>query len=149
MKRIILSLAVALFAIGTAVTHAQATNFKINPSVCGVKSVPLRCIPGINVTDLTDGTVGTVGFSYKSPNYPNYNWVTFQNNLDGLGGLAITAQEPDGSYDLAGYDNYGTAVAGRMHFDYATKYSCSSGHPVCATHWWITGGAITITRIDH
>jgi hypothetical protein len=71
-------LAVALFAIGTAVTHAQATNFQINPTFCGVKSVPMRCIPGINVTDLTDGTVGTVGFSYRSPNYPNYNWVTFK-----------------------------------------------------------------------
>jgi hypothetical protein len=174
LPQILATIAAALLAVGTL--NAQTTTMQVNaPYSCGVYSTPTRCY-GLPVT-VTAGTqvtgpTGSINLSYYASGYkagsavgygvrtvPDYGYVTFNGNFQGLAGTsnppypynaAITAVGADGTLYFQGVDDAGVSYHGTLRYTFSTHYACTGGRGGgCHTSWTITGGALSVTRVDY
>jgi hypothetical protein len=146
-------IACALFALGL---HAQMTSFRINKTNCGIYSTPQRCL-NVSVTKLDannkpTGEHGNINVSYYPRGYSpiNFGFVSFNHGLDGLKSPNIAEVDTDSSLFITGADATGKTFYGHVSYTFTTyRATGNCGLAACPINWTITGGIITIFRVDY
>jgi hypothetical protein len=153
MKKFLPLLAGALFALGM---HAQTTDYTLAAHNCGVYNAAQPYCYGVPVTG-SDGTQGSIWIDYRTTVYPPgfplagaYGFILFSGGDASLGQAKVLNIQPDGSLQFSGTDSSGTTYYGVVSYTFSTYRGCTSGRGGgCRTYWIITGGTMSIAKVDY
>jgi hypothetical protein len=153
-RNTVLALAVTLGLAFTA--HAQTTDFTLAAHNCGIYNSAQPYCYGEPFT-ATDEAQGSMWIDYRTTVYPPgyplagaYGFILFSGGEASLGQAKVLNIQPDGSLQFSGTDSTGTTYYGVLSYTFSTYRGCTSGRgATCRTYWTITGGTMSVERVDY
>ncbi len=149
----ILALTAAFLAALTV--NAQTTDFTLSTHNCGVYNAAQPYCYGIPIA--SDATQGAIWIDYRTTVYPPgfplagyYGFILFGGDYAGLGEAKVLNIQPDGSLQFSGSDSNGVTYYGVVSYTFSTYRGCVGGRGGgCRTYWIITGGSMSVTKVDY
>jgi hypothetical protein len=148
MKKLILPLIAAMLMVAGTL-NAQTTDYTLGIHACGLYNAAKPYCYGIPATSST-GAKGGIWLDYTTTPNGSYGFVQFQSGYEGLGTATVLNIQPDGSLQFTGTDTNGVTYYGVLSYTFSTYRGCTGGRGYrCSNYWMVTGGNVSVRRVDY